>query len=599
MSVRSSNPVLIRYLAALVLFCAAAVAVFPGIAFHPDSRVSCCIGDGTGTIRDYWVTSLEHKNPLTFTHDAWNGAPEGLTTTPATLLANGGVQTGFVWTLRHPLGLVASWNAFMAVGLIGTSLAMFALLQWLGCTFVASLFGGYVFGFSPYALERVYAGHLGLMQNWVLLLAIFAVIRLRERRTYARAAALGAAIGLAFYVSAYQGLFASVAVLAFLAVDLVRIPGRRERIRTLALLTLAYVTGVVLLTPIFVLYSRDRSTVNAQTAHANSDLYTFAARVSDYLLPSPRNPLFHWLRSIHQPDLTEQTLFFGYAALILAVAAVVLLFRRDTWLRGSDRRWGAAISMAVLAPAAFLLSLPPSYHISGTPIPMASVLLAAFTSTWRDYARFGIVVGLALSVLAALAISALARRRGWAWQAIGPVALAVAVVELLPGNIGVFNTKTGPGWVMWLASHPHGIVATYPMDLHGGPESVLRGPQVWYQTVDKDPGFEIVGESYIQARSWNQAIRTLALDIGAPLTPRILSTEGVRYVVVDDDVYRSAGHSPPSLDRRWFTQLARLGDVRIFSVHAPHVDLSSVIESHRDQIVQLQAGLYPPGQEIG
>ncbi|HTQ44761.1 MAG TPA: hypothetical protein VMI75_18500, partial [Polyangiaceae bacterium] len=141
------------------------------------------------------------------------------------------------------------------------------------------------------------------------------------------------------------------------------------------------------------------------------------------------------------------------------------------------------------------------------------------------------------------------------------------------------------------------IVATYPMDLHSGPESVLRQPQLWYQTVDHDPGFEIVGESYLQARSWNQAIRTLALDIGAPLTPRILSTEGVRYVVVDDDVYRSAGHPAPRLDPRWYTLLTRVGGVRIFSVHAPKVDMASTIEAHRDEIIGLQAGLLDPGQQ--
>ena len=52
----------------------------------------------------------------------------------------------------------------------------------------------------------------------------------------------------------------------------------------------------------------------------------------------------------------------------------------------------------------------------------------------------------------------------------------------------------------------------------------------------------------LQARSRLQAIRTLAFDLTKPLTARILSTEGVSYVVVADDVYRASGLRPPRLD---------------------------------------------------
>ena len=35
-----------------------------------------------------------------------------------------------------------------------------------------------------------------------------------------------------------------------------------------------------------------------------------------------------------------------------------------------------------------------------------------------------------------------------------------------PGNVGAIDMKKGPPWVDWLASHPRGIVATYPVSLH-------------------------------------------------------------------------------------------------------------------------------------
>src|SRR5207237_542177 len=119
-----------------------------------------------------------------------------------------------------------------------------------------------------------------------------------------------------------------------------------------------------------------------------------------------------------------------------------------------------------------------------------------------------------------------------------------------------FDMRKGPPWVEWLAAHPHGIVATYPVSIHG---AQLSNEQLSYQRVDHDPGFEIVGESYIQARSRNQAIRTLAMELGDPTTARVLATEGVRYVVVDDAAYRALQRKPPRLDPRRYTLVQRLG----------------------------------------
>ena len=55
--------------------------------------------------------------------------------------------------------------------------------------------------FAPYALERAYAGHLGLVQNWVLVLAVAAMIRLRKIRSLGSGAVAGAAVAIAFYSS--------------------------------------------------------------------------------------------------------------------------------------------------------------------------------------------------------------------------------------------------------------------------------------------------------------------------------------------------------------------------------------------------------------
>ena len=588
MKLTSRHTAAVAYVAALLFFSLATVVWFHDVAFHPDSRVACCIGDGTWALRDLLTATAQHENMLTFSHDSYNGAPEGQSRPPAPLIANAGLETLVASTLRGPLGLVGAWNLYALLGLLGTAMGVFWLLRRLGCTSMAALFGGYVIAFSPYALERLYAGHLSLMQNWVFVVVIAAVLSLRDRRSFGSAALVGVTIGLAFYVSAYQGLLACVTALVFLSVELWRLPNRRDRVRSLALMSLMYGVGALTLAPLGYAYRRESGTVQQAVAHSNQDLFTFAAHVSAYLVPSPRNPLAHVTRSLHPQDLTEETLYVGYATLALAISAVVLIFRRDRWLRESPTRWWTAISFAVLVPVAFALSLPPAYHPGGITIPMPSIFLVATTTFWRVYSRVGLLVGFAMAVLASLALSTLARRPGRRWSLLAPFAIAVAVLELLPGNVGAFNTNSRPDWVAWLAAAPRGIVATYPMDLTQGPSVDLTTQQLWYQTLDHDPSFAIAGQSYVAARSRQQAIRYVANNPAQQVTAHVLATEHVRYVVIDDAAYRAESRTPPIVSPKHFTLLAREGDFRIYSVHASRINLATVLRAHQGEVAALE-----------
>ena len=157
---------LLRYAAAALVFVLATGLWLHGVVVHPGSRIPSGYSDATATLHDYWAASAQHRNPFDFKHDALNGAPQGFERTPAALAANAALQTAFVWSLRGPLGLVGAWNTFIFLGLFGTGMAMFALLDRLRCTFVAAIFAGLVFAFGPYSVERVEAGHLKLLQNW-------------------------------------------------------------------------------------------------------------------------------------------------------------------------------------------------------------------------------------------------------------------------------------------------------------------------------------------------------------------------------------------------------------------------------------------------
>ena len=63
-------------------------------------------------------------------------------------------------------------------------------------------------------------------------------------------------------------------------------------------------------------------------------------------------------------------------------------------------------------------------------------------------------------------------------------------------------------------------------------------------------------------------------------TPGILAAEGVRYVVVHDDVYRMQGQPIPRLGKE-FTLLRRFGDVRVYRLRAKPADLDRALERSR------------------
>jgi hypothetical protein len=585
----SRRPWLLRYGAAAALYFAVFAAVFHAVVVHPGSRIAYGFADGTSTLRDYWAASEQHENAFTLTLDRLNGAPEGTPRAPAIALLSG-VQTAFVLAFDGPLGRVGAWNLFMLLGILGTGGAMFAFLDRLGCTFGAALFGGLVFGFSPYAIERAFAGHLGLLQNWVLVLLSVVLLRLRARPSAVSALLCGLTIGFSFYLSAYQGLFAGFMALVFFALEVTR-PGGESRARAAALGGLSYAVALVSLAPILVLYAHERSSVSALAGHTPSEVAELGASVWSYLLPSPRNPLFHWLRSVHSGDLTEQTIFYGFTTIALAAAALVLVLRRDRWLGETDDRRRATVFSLVLVPAAFVVSLPP--HFSSMPMP--SWVLSEVTTYWRAYSRFSVLAGFGLAVAAALALTSLGRRPGRGWRLLAPLALVLVALEFLPGNVHALNTSARPPWIAWLAAHPQGIVATYPTWLGQVPALELVNADLWYQTMDRDPAFEIA-EGTLLTR--DEAIRFLARDLGDPLAAEVLSTEGVRYVVVHDDVYRADGQQLPALDPAHFHLLVRFGQVRIYAVHAAHVDIARALAANR-QIITVLEGLGQPTLAYG
>ena len=578
-----------RAAAALGFFLVVTLVWLAPLVHHLGSSVLYGPTDSTSTIRDYWAAEHLHTTPVTITRDPLNGAPEGIPRSDAIAVANF-VQPAVILLLKPVFGLVASWNLFLLAGFVLTGWVTFLLLDRLRIHPLAALFGGYVFAFSPWMFERSYQGHAGMLHLWVLPLLVIACLRLHERRSVGAAALVGACLPLAFYLQSYLGLMASVIFAAFFAIELIT---AAERLWTFLLLDIAIVTALVLFAPPLVMWLHAPGDVASAVSEPLSDLKRGGARVADYLLPSWRNPVLGGIRRAWGTDSGEHLLSPGWITTALAVAGATIALRRRASEQPRDRRFVALLACTVVV-VGFISSLSPIVDIGPIQLRTPSDLIYRAAPFWRAYARVGIDVILALVILAGFALDRILRRRHG--YLVFAVLAVLTVVELLDSKppVPTWSTAAAPAHVAWLAEHPGGIVAVYPLPIESKQALQLGGEEFFYQTKHAHPLYALWGGNIGGTRE--EAIRLLSSSITDPDTPGVLAAEHIRYVVVDDAVYRAQGMDPPTV-APGLREIARAGDARIFGVDAKPADLDALLDV-KSGVIALQRALPSPALNV-
>ena len=552
-------------------------------------------GDAANYVRNAWAIDRSGSTPFTFTRDLWNGAPEGLPQTAALAVLQP-IQPLFTWVLAPALGLIGSLNIFLLIGFPATALAAFAFLDWLGLGVLPSLFGGYVIAFNPWTFNQAVAGAPAFAHGWCLVLLMWALVRLQRDRSLRATVLAGASYALCFLVAAYFGLIGTAIVTAYILVELAR---DRSRAAIAGLLrrvgVMAAATAVPLL-PAVVVFATEYSTAARQLNNPLIETARYAADpFSSYMLPSPHQPFFGSLAGAQRSTelLSDKVYFFGYTTLALAAVGVALLLRSGS-MRDARAR-GAFVLAAVCLPLAYVSSLPRHVHIIGVAIPTTSWFVSHVTSFYRVYARFGFVFGIALAVLAAGTLHALSRRsRGSLLVALFTV---IMVIELLPGGVSPTPAETAPPYDRWLASQPHHIVAHYPMPTDSRIALRLAGDEYHRTRLTDQPLFTLFGAGIGETRE--QAIRILARYVEDPATAAILAAEGVRYVVVHDQLYHAEGRNAPTVPAA-YKLVKTFPGVRVYVLPdgTPPADIDQVLEERAAEVGSVE-GLTKPDVTFG
>ncbi|MDD5476697.1 MAG: hypothetical protein PHG87_00585 [Candidatus Omnitrophica bacterium] len=469
----------------------------------------------------------------------------------------------YVWMgLTHFLSRfttpVITLNFQVLLNILFSAFFTYLLIDNLTGNSLVSFFGGVIFAFCPYQFVRSWQ-QLGLTFNQWIPLTLLAAILLREQpqRKYSlvflvsllllfsfdfSVMYLGSIVLLTFFI--YVIFYQSKAIIS---------KDRKRLIETFRyikrFLFLGLIVFVIMLPEFFpIIKNRVLLSSVVQASSFNGykrpfeDLFTQSARPLSYFLPASVHPLFGSFTkqfigsSLYGMSLTEHTLYLGWIPMILALYAI-RRWKKDKKIRGhsfleitppQDFYIGFFMFLAIVA---WLFSQPPWWQIGPLKIYMPSFFMYKILPMYRAYCRFGIVLMLAVAVLAGFGLKFLLEKFKSQKAKIAVMVLCCGLVLFEFWNwppYKIIDVSKVPEVYYWIKSQPGDfVVAEYPLD-YNGPNEMYK----FYQTTHEK---KIINGT-IPGTYPNKVANTVK-KLSDPRTTGVLKWMGVKYIIVHRDDY--------------------------------------------------------------
>jgi hypothetical protein len=399
----------------------------------------------------------------------------------------------------------------------------------------AAWIAGIAFAFCPYRAAQI--PHLQMLTSGWMPLGLWALHRYFAQGRRRALLGFSAAFLLQALSNGYSLYFFAVPVAVIVIDGLVR---ARARGRMAMELAAAFLVMAAVFMPVALAYNNVRQQVNLVRMPA--EIQTFSADLNAYLRTTPM--VLFWGDRLPRPR-PEGELFAGATLMTLAVVALAI-----GWRRSDDTRSPATRRVVLLYAAsgtlALILSLGSHPRVWGVPILSSGPyqwLLAVVPGLdgLRVPSRFAMVVFLALSVLAGIAVARVLPKCSRVVGSIVGVLLAGAILaegytgpipyEPLAPRLNAADTDV----YAWLAERPPGGVLELPVQGDEPTHSLLfmyrtlahRHPIVNGFSGFTSPLFDFLKDPGVTDL-------TQMSDV-----VRGLRSIGVRYIVVHEALYRN------------------------------------------------------------
>lgn len=377
----------------------------------------------------------------------------------ATLL-QGVLAAPLFWARLSPTFI---YNVMLLAGFVGSGVAMFVLARHLTGANGPSLVATAVFTALPYRIEHFM--HLEMQWAMFIPLAFWAVHRTLESGRWQHGLLVGLFLWLQFLSCVYYGVFLCLALVVFTPLLLTfkgHVPFRRYApplaagVAAAALLTLPYAWT----------YLQAAEEVGSRPLE---EITRYSAQAASYIASPGSNRLWGWTADLY--GAPELRLFPGLVAIVLALVAL-----------GHPR-----LRLVGLYAVTTVLVVQLSFGLNGT---LYRALLGQVTALqgFRALARFGILSGCTIAVLAALGTQALLARVRFSKQwrrAFVPLVLVAMAVEYanrpLPLSYGL--TAEPPDLYRALNHAEPGTIMEFPAPLASalpGADPEFQAWSIWH-----------------------------------------------------------------------------------------------------------------------
>ena len=362
----------------------------------------------------------------------------------------------------HP---VIVYNVLFLASFIASGVAMFLLASHLTGSRPAAFISALIFGFYPYRFEHY--SHFELQMTMWMPLALLALHRFVEtlRKRYAVLAAL--AVVAQLYSSMYYGVFFTLYVVP-VAVVLLLVRTRPPLLKLLPGAVLGAALAVACVVPLAKAYFAAQGEKGERDVAA---VTFYSAEISDYFEAHDRSVT--WERIIRSEN-PERALFPGAMALLLTAVSLFPPLGPMTAVYG--------VGLAVAFECSF------GFH--GWVYPILYDWFSPIRGM-RVAARFSILTGMTLSLLAAFGTRRILRRIGSPrFQQILVAAFVVALAFDLRPRLDLEPVWTAPPTVYAsLPKSPKVVLAEYPIGFIGNLPYMYFSVWHWANMVNGYSGF--------------------------------------------------------------------------------------------------------------
>ena len=446
---------------------------------------------------------------------------------------------------------IFTYNIEILLSFLLSGYFVYLMVEYLLKNKLAAILSGLIYAFCPYHFARAWQ-HISLANIQWMPLYIFALLKLKREINYKNIIFAVLALFLVSCFDYYYLYFMIISTAVFIISILIYEKKKSLRVIRTVILTNLIAASIFFLSifPFFLGGHLQKDTLIKPDAWALvrpfEDLFSQSARPLSYILPSTEHPIFggFTLRfvgsKLYGESFTEHALYLGWLPLWLAFVAFKK-WRKNKKVSDISHQSLAKqedfyiIFFVSLALVAWFFSQPPWWKIGPIKIFMPSFFMYKILPVFRAYCRFGIVLMLAVAVLAGYGLKFILEKFRSNRSKLAMTILLCGLVLFEYWNyppFKVIDVSKVPEVYYWLKGQPEDFtIAEYPLYANS-PNEVYK----FYQTRHEK---KIINGSMPGSYA-NKVIRTIT-ELSDLNTARVLKWMGVKYVIVHREDYIKTG----------------------------------------------------------